>query len=193
MASFNHAMASTAPATPGKPAVQAPKTTTKNDWKNLSSTQRTALAPLEKDWSRLDDFRREKWIELANRFSTMTPSDQARMQERMRDWVELSPEQRRLARENYKRVQKLKVEKARQWEEYQQLSEEKKKELAATAVPKKPLVNPPRRATQKTPIPSNASTQSGLLNGAASATAHNGREEAPHSESLPVQSSPSTP
>ena len=75
----------------------------------------------------------------------MTPPEQERMQERMRDWVKLTPDQRRLARENYNRAKKLNAEqKARQWEEYQQLPDEKKKQLADTSPPPKRIVNPPR-------------------------------------------------
>ncbi|MDQ7968485.1 MAG: DUF3106 domain-containing protein [Oxalicibacterium faecigallinarum] len=171
------------------------KATAKNDWKSLSPVQRTALAPLEKDWNRLDDFRKEKWIELANRFTTMTPTEQSRMQERMRDWVALSPEERRLARENYKRVQKAKVEKGQQWEQYQQLPEEKKKELAATAVPKKPLANPPRTVQKPvTPVhpPVGASPANPLPASSAAMHEQNGKDLS-QSGSIPVQSSPSTP
>lgn len=67
------------------------------------------------------------------------------MQKRMRDWVKLSPEQRRLARESYARSKKMNAQqKSQQWERYQQLSEEKKKQLAATAKPRKQIANPPR-------------------------------------------------
>jgi hypothetical protein len=74
----------------------------------------------------------------------MSATEQARMHERMRDWVKLTPDQRRAARENYARVKKLTLEeRALQWQKYQQLSEEKKKQLAATKPAKKPIVNPP--------------------------------------------------
>lgn len=126
------------------------KTSTKSEWYKLTPMQQVALAPLATDWSRLDTFQKEKWLELANRFSTMSAAEQARMQERMRDWVKLSPEQRNLARESYARVKKLDAErKSRQWEQYQQLPAEKKKELAATVAPKKQIVNPPRRHVGK--------------------------------------------
>lgn len=126
------------------------KASTKSEWYKLTPMQQVALAPLAADWSRLDTFQKEKWLELANRFSTMSAAEQARMQERMRDWVKLSPEQRHLARESYARVKKLDAErKARQWEQYQQLPDEKKKELAATIAPKKQIVNPPRQHVGK--------------------------------------------
>lgn len=121
------------------------KNHSKSEWNKLTPSQRDALAPLKSDWSRLDTFRKEKWLELANRFTSMPPEEQARMQERMRDWIKLSPEQRQLARESYTRTKKMDAQqKNRQWERYQQLSEEKKKQLAATVKPKKQIVNPPR-------------------------------------------------
>ncbi len=136
-----------AASTPPKPRTNI---AAKSEWKKLSPAQQHALAPLAEDWFRLDSFRKEKWLDLANRFVSMTPEEQARMQERMRDWVKLSPEQRRLARESYSRTKKLNAQqKSRQWQEYQQLPEEKKKQLAATAKPKKPLANPPRRHAGK--------------------------------------------
>ncbi len=118
----------------------------KSAWSRLSAAQQQALAPLSGDWEKLGAFRKEKWLELANRFSSMSLEEQSRMQDRMRDWVKLSPEQRRLARESYTRVKKLDTEqRAKQWEQYQQLSEEKKQELAASAKRKKQIVNPPRQ------------------------------------------------
>lgn len=134
------------PAKPtAKPTSAAKTNGNKSDWNKLSPAQKTALAPLAGDWNKLDSFRREKWLELANRFTTMSPSDQERMQERMREWVKLTPDQRRLARENYNRAKKLNAEqRTKQWEEYQQLPDEKKKQLAETSPPKKRIVNPPR-------------------------------------------------
>lgn len=141
------------PTPAAKPAAKTrsvTKASTKSEWYKLTPMQQVALAPLAADWSRLDTFQKEKWLELANRFSTMSAAEQARMQERMRDWVKLSPEQRHLARQSYARVKKLDAErKARQWEQYQQLPEEKKKELAATVAPKKQIVNPPRQHVGK--------------------------------------------
>src|SRR5690606_21800246 len=111
--------------------IERPQTITRhNDWKHLTLEQRQALLPLKKNWHRLDTFHREKWIELAHRFPGMSPTEQTRMQERMLNWAALSPEQRRLAREHYRRAKKRQVEKSLQWEQYQQLSEEEKKELA---------------------------------------------------------------
>lgn len=147
-----------------KPVVKTARGTPvpKSEWSKLSAAQQQALSPLAGDWGRLDTFRKEKWLELANRFASMSPEEQARMQDRMRDWVKLSPEQRRLARESFARAKKMDAQqKSKQWEQYQQLSEEKKQQLAATVAPKKQIVNPPRQHTgpaglqaKNIPIPS---------------------------------------
>jgi len=177
-----------------------PAATSSTDWKNLTPVQRQILQPLQKDWHRLDTFRREKWLELANRFATMSPADQARMQERMRDWAALSPEQRKLAREHYQRVKKLNVEKNRRWEQYQQLPEERKKELADSAPTKKRLTNPPRAksspskpaaATSQTPATQAASAVPPAVETPAATPPV--QPYLPQAESLPVQSSPSSP
>lgn len=177
-----------------------PAAASSTDWKSLTPVQRQILQPLQKDWHRLDTFRREKWLELANRFATMSPVDQARMQERMRDWAALSPEQRKLAREHYQRVKKLNVEKNRQWEQYQQLPEERKKELADSAPTKKRLTNPPRAkssaskpgALPPTPAPQAAPTVPPAA-GETPAVTPPPQPDLPQAESLPVQSSPSSP
>ena len=54
----------------------------------------------------MEPVRKQKWLDIANRFASMKPDEQQRMHERMRDWVKLTPEERRLARENYTRPRK---------------------------------------------------------------------------------------
>jgi hypothetical protein len=105
------------------------------DWQQLSPVQRDVLAPLGGDWNHLDDERRRKWLELAERFPSMTPAEQARMRARMSYWSSLTPEERVEARERYKRLQSMPPEKrealARQWEAYEGLSREERKSLNA--------------------------------------------------------------
>ncbi|HYC42857.1 MAG TPA: DUF3106 domain-containing protein [Noviherbaspirillum sp.] len=131
--------------------------TSKPLWKELSAPQQQALAPLESEWDILEPVRKNKWLAIANRFGSMKPEEQQRMQERMRDWVKLTPEQRRLARENYVRAKKLNPdEKSAQWEQYQQLPEEEKKKLATdTAAKKKVATLPPpsKQDNQAKPLP----------------------------------------
>ena len=90
---------------------------------------------------------KKKWLEIANHFSSLKPDEQQRVHERMRDWVKLTPEQRRVARENYARTKKIEpARKSAQWEQYQQLPEDQKIKLAADAANKKQLAVPPSAA-----------------------------------------------
>jgi hypothetical protein len=98
----------------------------------------------------MEPVRKQKWLEIANRFSSMKPDEQARVHERMRDWVKMTPEERRVVRENYTRTKKIDPgQKTQQWEQYQQLPEEQKKQLAADAAnarAKKQVANLPTKA-----------------------------------------------
>ena len=122
-------------------------------WKELSPPQQVALDPLKGEWDRMESVRKQKWLDIANRYSSMKPDEQLRMQERMRAWTRLTPEERRLARENYTLSKKIdKSQKSAEWEKYQQLPEEEKKKLAldAAAVKKQVTNLPP--ATQVKPL-----------------------------------------
>lgn len=119
-------------------------------WTELTPAQQQALAPLASEWDKLDAFRKNKWLVIGNKFATMKPDEQQRMQERMRDWVELTPAQRRFARERYARAKKLNPgRKFAQWQEYQQLSEEQKKKLAENAASKNSVATLPPASQDK--------------------------------------------
>lgn len=104
------------------------------DWSQLTVAQRQALQPLTADWHRLDAPSRDKWLALANRFPNMRADEQARVQERMRDWARTSPEQRGQARLRYQQAQSLsKEERQAKWEAYQSLSPDERAHLADEA------------------------------------------------------------
>lgn len=116
----------------------------KPSWKELSRPQQMALEPLQKEWDGMEGLRKQKWLDIANRFGTMKPDEQQRLHERMRAWLKMTPEERRVVRENYTMTQKLdKSAKSVQWEQYQQLPEEEKRRLAADAAAKKQVTNLP--------------------------------------------------
>lgn len=122
---------------------------TKPRWSDLSPAQQNALTPLAGEWDTLDAFRKRKWLAIGNKFASMKPDEQQRVQERMRDWASLTPEQRRVARESYARAKKLNPDqKSAQWENYQQLPEEQKKKLAADAASKKHVATLPSPSAQ---------------------------------------------
>lgn len=115
----------------------AKKPDTKLNWNELTLAQQHALAPLVGEWNKMEFPRKEKWLVIGNKFTAMQPAEQERMQERMREWVKLTPAQRRSARESYARAKKLNADKkSAQWKQYQQLSEEQKKKLAQNKLPK---------------------------------------------------------
>jgi len=119
-----------------KPALAKPL------WSELTPAQKVALTPLQAEWDALPEVRKKKWLEIAGRYATLKPEEQARLQERMRDWLKLTPEQRMAARENFAKTKQIAPEKkSEQWQKYQQLSEEEKKKLAADQPAKKSLTN----------------------------------------------------
>ncbi|WMW79058.1 DUF3106 domain-containing protein [Undibacterium cyanobacteriorum] len=107
-------------------------------WTNLTVEQKTALSALSAEWDNMDGLRQKKWLGIADKYSTMKPEEQKRVQERVAAWVKLSPEQRMLARENFTNTAKKSPEqKSAQWQQYQQLSDAEKQKLASEAKTKK--------------------------------------------------------
>ncbi len=101
------------------------------EWRSLSTAQRTALAPLERDWASLGSDQQRKWIALTQNFSRMTPQERATLQGRMTEWANLTPAQRTQARLNFGEVRKVPTDERRaKWEEYQALPEEERARLA---------------------------------------------------------------
>ena len=138
--------------TPPKATVKA--AVVNPSWSELSPAQQQALSPLATEWDKLDAAHKSKWLEISRRYVTMKPGDQARIQERMRAWVALTPEQRRVARESYARTKKLNTDqKSAQWQQYQQLPEEQKKILAAEAAKNKVAALPSVHSKPKTVAP----------------------------------------
>lgn len=119
-------------------------------WADLTPEQQQTLAPLAGEWNTLDPARRSKWIGIAKRYPGMTETEQKRVQTRMADWVKLTPDQRRDAREQYRKIGKLPPGKrdvvSQQWEEYQQLPEAVKKNLAVESKKKNDKIEPRSRA-----------------------------------------------
>jgi hypothetical protein len=143
-----------APAQPAKSTGSSHRGGDKPMWRSLTPAQQVALQPLQAEWDQMDGVRKQKWLQLANRFAGMKPEEQARVHERMRAWVKLTPEQRELARETYTRTRKIAPEqKNATWESYQQLPEEQKKKLAASATARKTPRVVPSQASGKVVAP----------------------------------------
>jgi hypothetical protein len=89
------------------------------------------LAPLEEDWSSLTTARKKKWVDVANRYPSMTDNEKTTLQSRMSEWAGLSTSERQRARDNYLRTLNISAEKkAAACESYKLLSAEDKKLLA---------------------------------------------------------------
>ncbi|SDQ41011.1 Protein of unknown function [Paraburkholderia fungorum] len=121
---------------PGLPGSNSPLA-----WSRLTSAEHIALAPFEAQWDSFSDERKRKWIKIASRYPKMSPDAQKRLHDRMSEWVRMTPDQRRVARENYQVSKELPRE-ARQnaWKAYQQLSPEQKEKLAASEHKRRPSV-----------------------------------------------------
>ncbi|MFO1284896.1 MAG: DUF3106 domain-containing protein, partial [Burkholderiales bacterium] len=76
---------------------------------------------------------------IAQRYPKMSADEQAKIQEQMRPWAQLSPAERQAARQQFKSINQLPPEKKsevkQKWEEYQSLPAEKRRELASTPAP----------------------------------------------------------
>ena len=116
-------------------------------WAELSSEQKTVLAPLAGDWNQMEFWRRGKWLDIAQRYNAMGPDEQQRMQDRMRAWAKLTADQRKAARAMFQNVQKATPEQRealkQMWAEYEALPEEDKQRLKEQAAKKSASAKPP--------------------------------------------------
>ena len=113
--------ASTSPAVPTKPT-----------WAELNPDQQSALKPLASQWNSLSEPQKRKWIRISQNFSSLAEPEQAKLHSRMLGWVSLSPKERAQARLNFAETHRLSsAEKSSNWEAYQALSPDEKKQLAA--------------------------------------------------------------
>jgi hypothetical protein len=177
------------PMSPLSEARAAPKLGTKPLWTELTPAQQQALAPLAAEWDKVDTLRKKKWLEIGNKFASMKPDEQQRIQERMREWVKLTPEQRRVARESFARSKKLDADqKSAQWQEYQQLPEEQKKKLADDDAAKKHVANLPTAHSKNKTVPPIKSTPKPILEHSVNPNAP--RPPSPQPASTPVPPAP---
>lgn len=113
------------------------------NWASLSTAQRAALAPLEKEWPKLDGNSQEKWLALANRFPSMSPADRERVQTRMTEWAHTPAAERGKARLRYQRAKDISPqERQAQWAAYQNLPEDQRHKLAEAAAKRQKNAGP---------------------------------------------------
>ena len=103
-------------------------------WQSLTPAQRQALAPLERDWSGIDAQRKQKWLQIADRYPSLPPQEQARIAERMNEWARLTPAERGEMRLRYQEAQQVPApDRSAKWQEYQNLPPDAKQQFAARA------------------------------------------------------------
>ena len=116
-------------------------------WSQLTPPQKTVLAPLVNDWDGMENVRRKKWLAIAERYPSMKPEEQSRLQERMREWARMTPEQRTKVRDTYKDFNQLPPEQKQtvkqKWEAYSNLSEEEKQRARESGKSSRLLAPPP--------------------------------------------------
>lgn len=121
-------------------------------WIELTTEQRSILAPLATEWDKMEGFRRKKWIGIAKRYPSMSVDEQARVQRRMIEWAKLTPDERKRARDKYLALQKAAPEQKEsvklKWQEYKELPESERSRLKAEAAAKPT----PRPAPSKQPV-----------------------------------------
>ena len=123
-------------------------------WQDLSAVQRQSLKPLEATWGTLSDGHKRKWIALAHNYPQLAPTEQAKVHIRMAEWAALKPRAREMARLNFAEAKKVApAERASNWEAYQALSPEEKRNLA-----KKTPGKPAGAAVSAKPVPSSKLT-----------------------------------
>ena len=123
------ALGQTPAAAASSPASRA--VSTGPSWSRLTPQQRSALLPLERDWSSLDAPRKTKWLEVAARFPAMPVADQKRVQERMAEWARMTPSERGRARLSFQESKQFSPEqKQAHWEAYQALPDNERRALA---------------------------------------------------------------
>ena len=107
-------------------------------WQDLTPAQQVALTPLRREWSSLDVARKRKWLRIASRYSKLSADEQARLQARMTEWSDLTPQQRGRARLNFRDAKELpSQDRQARWEAYQALSPEQRQQLAERAAASK--------------------------------------------------------
>ena len=139
-------------------------------WSQLNPQQKQTLAPLSGDWDKMDNIRKKKWLGIADRYPGMKEAEQRRIQDRMREWADLTPEQRAKVRNSYKDFNQLPPEQKQlikqKWDAYSNLPPEQQQRLREGGKSSKLLTPPPSESTN-TAI-SSAATPSSTAEGSSS-------------------------
>jgi hypothetical protein len=169
-------------------------------WSDLTPAQQQVLRPFESQWNGLPLSEKRAWADVARRFPQMKPDEQRRIERRVAEWAQLTPDQRRVARANYRLAQQAEREQLlAEWERYQSLTPEQQAVLraagatsntaarhagAVTGLAREAAQPLPRRAP---PLPS------GLTVGTPGGTSGGAGGVAPTSGAAPTPGAPAVP
>jgi hypothetical protein len=181
-------------ATPAKPAAAPKRIANGPSWQALTTAQQLALVPLAGEWDSMDSLRKEKWIAIGNKYARMSPAEQNRIQTRMRDWIKLTPEQRRSVRRSYASTKKWDAnQKSAQWQQYLQLSDEQKAQLARQKLSQVPVTAISRAKPKPKPLLPIAPKPAHTVAGAGAAIAATAAKPAPSATPPAVPSASAAP
>ncbi len=108
----------------------APRPVAQPSWRELGETQREILQPFASQWNSLSPSEKRSWLALAERLPRMDAEARQRARQRIGQWAELTPEQRRIARMNYRLASQLTPEERKaHWERYATLTSEQQRVL----------------------------------------------------------------
>jgi hypothetical protein len=132
-------------------------------WNDLTTDQRAALKPLEREWPEIGGSAKQKWLDVAARLPGMPPAERQRVQTRMAEWSSLSPAERGLARRNFQEATQVSPQdRQSRWEAYKALPAEQRQQLAARAAAPatgaKPVPSAPTATAQPVPPRRDAAT-----------------------------------
>lgn len=125
-------------------------------WASLTPAQRSALAPLQAEWPRIDASQKQKWVEVATKLPGMGADERSRVQVRMAEWARMTPSERGRARLQFQETRRLAPsDRQERWQAYQSLPPDQRRALAANAAP-----SAAPKATKPAP---NQTSSSGLV------------------------------
>jgi hypothetical protein len=99
-------------------------------WIDLTEAQQQALAAFAPEWNTWPTAEKKSWVALADKLPAMSRERREKAQRRILEWANLSPEQRRLARANYRLAKERSAkERVEEWRNYQSMTQEQREIL----------------------------------------------------------------
>ena len=99
-------------------------------WVDLTEQQKHALAPFAPEWNTWPTAEKKSWVALADKLPSMSPERQEKARRRILEWANLTPDQRRVARANYRLAKERPAQKrVEEWQSYQSMTQEQREVL----------------------------------------------------------------